>query len=191
MDDQKCEQFINDHFSPEFVEMYRSLPYGVMKSDVWRIAIIYIYGGVYADLDTQCIKPIESWVRDYELVISYEPPTADGIANFTFAAIARHPALLICLHRLMDRYNDPNFLDKLKPTGIPIQNFGQLAFAMGIKEYINLNHDDDKVKLFSIADNAFTPILDERTIVHHQTASTFWDSNYASWRKQQMKDFGY
>jgi mannosyltransferase OCH1-like enzyme len=191
MDDIKCEQFICDHFSDEFIEMYKSLPYGVMKSDAWRIAVIYIYGGVYADLDTECVVPVDLWAEDKDLIVSYEPPTVDGIVNFVFAASPKHPALLGCLQNLLINYNNENYLDKLVVTGTPIQNYGQAAFAAGIKEYIQSNPNDDKVKIFSIEDNAFTPFKDNKTLVHHKTGSMFWGNNYESWRRKQVEDFGY
>lgn len=191
MDDFACEKFIVEHFSKEFVEMYKSLPYGVMKSDAWRIAVVYVYGGVYADIDTECVVPIDSWVNNKDLIVSYEPPTVDGIANFTFAAAPNHPALLNCLNRLLVNYNNPNYLDKLEVTGTPIQNFGQHAFDFGIKKYIQSNPNDDKIKIFSVEENAFTPFKDHKTIVHHKTGSMFWGNNYDSWRRKQIDDFGY
>jgi mannosyltransferase OCH1-like enzyme len=191
MDDTKCENFIIDHLSDEYVDMYKSLPYGVMKSDMWRIAVIYVYGGIYADLDTECIVPIDLWTSDKDLIVSYEPPTVDGIVNFVFAASAKHPALLGCLQHLLQNYNGPNYLDKLVVTGSPIQNFGQHAFAAGIKEYIQSNPNDDKVKIFSLEDNAFTPFKDHNTLVHHKTGSMFWGNKYDSWRRKQIEDFGY
>lgn len=192
MDDIKCEQFIKDHFSEDFYSMYKSLPYGVMKSDAWRIAVVYVYGGVYADLDTECVQPLNYWIHDdVDLVVSFEPPTHNCIANFTFAAAPKHPALLLCLKYLMKNYNCANYLDKLEHTGTPIQNFGQDAFSSGIKEYLKLNLDDSRVKVFSIEDNAFTPFKDHRTLIHHKTGSVFWGNNYESWRKKQIEDFGY
>jgi mannosyltransferase OCH1-like enzyme len=191
MDDIKCEQFIKDHFSEEFYSMYKSLPYGVMKSDTWRIAVVYVYGGIYADLDTECVQSIDGWIGDYDLVVSSEPPAHTGLVNFIFAATPKHPALLLCLQRLMLYYNSDNYLDKKEKTGTPIQNFGQGAFNDGIKEYISLNPNDSKVKVFSIEDNAFTPFKDNRTLVHHKTASMFWGKDYDSWRRNQIEDFGY
>jgi hypothetical protein len=82
-------------------------------------------------------------------------------------------------------------LDKLEHTGTPIQNFGQDAFSSGIKEYISLNPDNNKIKVFTIEDNAFTPFKDHRTLIHHKTGSMFWGNNYDSWRKKQIEDFGY
>jgi mannosyltransferase OCH1-like enzyme len=191
MDDYACQKFITEHFSDEFVDMYKSLPYGVMKSDAWRIAVIYVYGGVYADLDTECVVPIDLWSKDKDLIVSYEPPTVDGIVNFVFASAPQHPALLNCLEQLLINYNGPNYLDKLNPTGMPVQNYGQHAFYAGIKKYIQNNPNDDKVKIFSLEENAFTPYKDHRTLVHHKTGSMFWGNNYDSWRRKQVQDFGY
>ena len=40
----------------------------VMVSDVWRYAILYHFGGFYADYDTVCNRPIRSWwVVDLDL----------------------------------------------------------------------------------------------------------------------------
>jgi mannosyltransferase OCH1-like enzyme len=190
-DDEKCERFISDHFSPEFVSMYQSLPYGVMKADAWRIAIIYVYGGIYADLDTECIQPIKNWTENKNLVVSVEPPNEINIVNFCFAAVAKHSALYYCLENLLINYNGDNFLDKIEKTGTPIQNFGQHAFYCGIKKYFDENPNDDTAKLYTLHDNAFTPFKNEKTLVHHRTASVTWNINYDSWKEQQKKDFGY
>ena len=112
-DDEMCESFISENFSEEFVNMYKSLPYGVMKSDAWRIAIIYVYGGVYADLDTNCIVPADEWLKDYSFVAAVETPPGI-IGNFTFAATPKHPALLCCINQLLENYNSPNYLNKLE-----------------------------------------------------------------------------
>lgn len=193
MDDLKCEEFILDHFSIEFINMYKSLPFGVMKSDAWRIAVVYIYGGIYCDTDTICLKPIDEWITDKDLVISIEPHTQNNIANYCFAATPKHPALLFCLEQLIINYNSDNFMDKITATGSPIQNYGQHAFDYGIKKYFNhdLSNIDSNTKIFSIEDNAFTPTPTNHSLVHHQTASIFSNSSYESWRKEQKKQFGY
>ena len=84
MNDEKCKKFIEDNFNNDFVKMYNDLPYGVMRSDVWRIAILYIYGGIYADLDIRCLKSLNDYIEKYDLIVSIEYPTED-IGNFCFA----------------------------------------------------------------------------------------------------------
>lgn len=188
-DDETCERFIVDHFSSDFVSMYQSLPYGVMKADTWRIAVVYVYGGIYSDIDTNCIQPINFWAKDYELIVSSEPPT-NTIANFCFAATPKHPALYSALENLLKNYKNPNFMDKIEKTGTPVQNYGQHAFHEALKNYFD-NNNNSKEKLFKMEENAFTPFCNEKTLVWHRAGSITWSNEYDSWRKHQFNHFGY
>lgn len=184
-DDVKCEAFIRDHFSKEFIDMYISLPYGVMKSDAWRIAILYIYGGIYADLDTFCLVPADNWIKDYSFVAAVETPHGT-IGNFTFASTPEHPILKSCLDQLLINYYDDNYM---KHPHTPIQNYGAHAFHAGVKKYCE-NNVVDNIKIYEFDDNAFTPMPSHKTFVHHIAGSIFWSgSGYDSWRERQKKDF--
>jgi mannosyltransferase OCH1-like enzyme len=188
-DDIKCDSFIADHFSEEFVNMYRSLPYGVMKSDAWRIAIIYVYGGIYADLDTTCLKPANEWLKDYNFVASLETPHTN-IGNFAFAAEPKHPIIYNCLQNLLINYNHPNYLNKIEYTPTPIQNYGQHSFHTGVTEYCNNSENDlTGVKIYNSEDNAFTMYPNDKTFVHHHCGSLHWHNGYESWRHEQNRDF--
>jgi mannosyltransferase OCH1-like enzyme len=187
-DDEKCERFICDHFSQEFVNMYRSLPFGVMKSDAWRIAIVYIYGGIYTDLDTDCLKPADEWLKDYSFVAAEETPEGT-VANFTFAAESKHPILYSCLEQLLENYNCENYLNKVAKTETPIQNYGAHAFHAGVKKYCDQNGDSDKIKIYKFHDNAFTPFPSDKTFVNHLVGSISWSNGYDSWRKIQKRHF--
>ena len=50
-DDREQDAFMKQHF-PSLYGLWVALPLPVMKADVWRYAIVYHYGGVYADMDT-------------------------------------------------------------------------------------------------------------------------------------------
>ena len=39
-----------------------------MRADMWRYAILYAFGGIYADIDVLALHPMEQWL----------PPVADG-----------------------------------------------------------------------------------------------------------------
>lgn len=188
-DDDACEQFIKDHFSTEYYQLYTSLPFGVMKADMWRIAIVYIYGGFYADLDTFCHHNLDSWVGEEELLVSVETPHG-SICNYFFGATPRHPALLLALEYIKDCYNSSNYLNKEYLTATPIQNFGAHAFSSGIQKYRELNPLDSKARYLAYDDHEVAPWPDHRTHVSHQTASEFWRDGYDSWRVEQKNNFG-
>jgi hypothetical protein len=204
-DDARCERFVRDHFDTEFYQMYMSLPLGVMKADVWRVAVVYVYGGIYADLDTQCLVPAAQWIHDTdELIVGVETPHG-AINNFVFAAAPQHPAIYTVLQTLLEFYKAPWYLSKDSPT--PVQDFGANAWSYGLLRHYGLNDAEsmfqggdyyntveqvkqEKTKFFSYKSNAFSPAPTHDTLVHHLTGSVSWDNRYESWRTQQQDVFG-
>ena len=50
-DDNKCIEFLKEKFNSTYVDIFNFLKDGPIKSDFWRICILYKHGGVYSDLD--------------------------------------------------------------------------------------------------------------------------------------------
>jgi hypothetical protein len=65
-DDDEITQFIDTEFGGELADVFRSVPLGVMKADIWRYAILLKNGGVYADIDTSCLVPLDWWEMTWE-----------------------------------------------------------------------------------------------------------------------------
>lgn len=61
-DDKDVINFFRTDF-PEYLSAYNKLKFGASKADLWRYLIIYKYGGVYADMDCKCIKPLRQWIH--------------------------------------------------------------------------------------------------------------------------------
>ena len=70
---KEMDRLVENYF-PEYLSMYRGFKYNVQRWDTIRYMILYIYGGIYTDLDTECFKPIESLVKDITIGIGEEPP---------------------------------------------------------------------------------------------------------------------
>lgn len=207
-DDSKCRQFILDYFDQEFCKMYDSLPVGVMRADVWRVAIVYIFGGVYADIDTRCLKPISEWIQsDYELVVGVETPDGE-LNNYVFAAKPEHPALYFVLKKMITTYQSSDYLSLDSKT--PVQNFGANAFSRGILEYYGQSNEEsmllggqgnyyntipkvqnDSTKFYSYTEHRFSPYVSDTTFVEHQVGSENWKHpSYFSWRAEQKNILG-
>ena len=45
---------------PHYYNFYESLPSMIQKIDFAKYCIMYAYGGVYVDMDSECLKPIDS-----------------------------------------------------------------------------------------------------------------------------------
>lgn len=60
-DDAAADEFILNVFGPDVHATYASFPVGVMRADFWRYAILYAMGGIYSDIDTECLQPLDDW----------------------------------------------------------------------------------------------------------------------------------
>jgi mannosyltransferase OCH1-like enzyme len=53
-DDEMCREFIADHFSFSVIDAYDTLV-SAYKSDLWRLCVLYIHGGIYLDIKYGCV----------------------------------------------------------------------------------------------------------------------------------------
>lgn len=70
---EEMDKLVETHF-PEYLSMYKSFPYNVQRWDTIRYMILYVYGGVYTDLDTECFKPIDGLLENVTVGFGEEPP---------------------------------------------------------------------------------------------------------------------
>jgi hypothetical protein len=141
MDDDECLVFIESNFDKDIVDMYKNLPLGIMRADVWRIAVIYINGGVYCDTDVICINNLSPLIENQELVIFNE--STGGTSNFFFAAKPNHPALKTVLNLMVKRQ------DLVYDTHSDwlVQNFGMNLFHQVVSQIPNkklLDYEESK-----------------------------------------------
>lgn len=66
------EKEINDlliaHF-PHYYTLFNKFPEMIQKIDTAKAMILYIYGGLYVDLDSECAKPIDEIINNNEIVL--------------------------------------------------------------------------------------------------------------------------
>ena len=53
-DDNDCREYIKKHFNPDVVDAYDTLIPGAYKSDLWRLCVLFISGGIYLDIRFCC-----------------------------------------------------------------------------------------------------------------------------------------
>ena len=49
--DNQCIQFLKAHFNDYVVNLFKTIPRGMYKADLWRLCKLYIHSGVYSDVD--------------------------------------------------------------------------------------------------------------------------------------------
>jgi mannosyltransferase OCH1-like enzyme len=119
-DDAACRAVIAEAF-PQFLADYDRLPQPVMRADVFRYAVMFRDGGVYADIDMECLRPVGALLEGGECLLSIEAhlsrkrQTELGyaepvqVANCIFAAVPGHPLFRRLVERSFDifRSRDP------------------------------------------------------------------------------------
>lgn len=55
-DDEECRKFISDYFENDVLIAFDTLIPGAYKADLWRLCVLYIYGGIYMDIKLQPIN---------------------------------------------------------------------------------------------------------------------------------------
>ena len=57
--DADCRTFLKENFNSDVLDAFNKIQPGAGKGDLFRYCYLYINGGVYADVDTQCIVPLD------------------------------------------------------------------------------------------------------------------------------------
>jgi len=71
-DDADLRALIQTHF-PRYLKSYDTFTQNIERVDFARIAILYVYGGGYADLDTEPLRSIDAWLQPGKIVLGREP----------------------------------------------------------------------------------------------------------------------
>lgn len=62
-DDAAAAAWVSEHFDhrPDLVKVFKELTQRIIAIDLLRYLLIYVHGGIYSDIDTFCLQPIDSW----------------------------------------------------------------------------------------------------------------------------------
>lgn len=105
-DDDDIIDFLKANF-PEYLNGYNKLKYGASKADLWRYLIMYKYGGVYADIDCKCIKPLRDWIEPESLFVTQLGNNRD-ICQWLIISVPRNPVFLKAAQRTLQNSKKNN-----------------------------------------------------------------------------------
>lgn len=116
--------FLEKHYA-WFVPAYKMYPENIMRADAARYFIINHYGGIYVDLDFECLRCIDPLLENKHFVLGCEPGShlqalgntqeiPNIICNAFIAAAPHHPFMAHLINVLSKQSNskvigkDPN-----------------------------------------------------------------------------------
>ena len=97
--DRSARNYVAENY-PEALPAYDAFPYDIQRADFARYLILHGCGGVYADLDMECLRPVSPLLVGRTFVACLEPEKharAQGVGkmvcNAFMASVPRHPFL--------------------------------------------------------------------------------------------------
>jgi inositol phosphorylceramide mannosyltransferase catalytic subunit len=112
-DDRACREFVGETF-PHYLSVYDGFPFAIERADFFRYLTVYHFGGIYADVDMECLQPFDRFLSLNGIVFSIEAHLTPQrqrelayrcpvqIANCIFAAEPHHPFLLKLIERIVE-----------------------------------------------------------------------------------------
>ena len=106
--DEMNREFVRTHY-PEFLEKFDAYPKNIQRADAIRYLLLQTYGGLYVDLDFECLKQeFTLLLEDADFVAgkeSYDHARRYGreylICNALMASVSNHPFLEHVIKRMM------------------------------------------------------------------------------------------
>lgn len=104
-------------YDPGFIPFYKSFTYDIQRWDAIRYLILYYLGGLYIDMDYECLQPIGKILINKSCFVGCEPGlhgflnnVSHIIGNAFMATVPRHRffELLIKELKQKDKYKNPS-----------------------------------------------------------------------------------
>lgn len=128
-DDADIEKYIKKWWATKMYKFFKALPVGVMKADLWRYLILKTHGGVYSDIDSECLKPINEWEDEQKfdtkhiLMVGLE--NDEHFCQWTIYSTKEHPVMKYVCEYILNNYeengidtDDKDFVHKTTGPGI-------------------------------------------------------------------------
>lgn len=197
LDDNDMDNFILEYFGKEWLDILNNCPIKIMKVDTFKYMLLYVYGGVYADIDYICSAPINSWSDKEQNLIIFQD---DLFLEFTQAVFASSPNNTI-LSKTID-----NIKKDLKNANKPSQQLvgrltGYLQFSKTIDSILrikdktslilNYNHFNNyskakELKVYSPYFKNWDRFNKNNPLFYSVNGRINWKENYGNWLEEQV-----
>ena len=106
--DTVMNEFVLQYF-PAVYPLWKSYPYAIQRVDTFRYMVLYVFGGVYIDLDLECKFSFDK-LLGHDLVLPIGLGKLYGVFEYftnEFMMVTKnHPFMLRCIQRLEHVYKN-------------------------------------------------------------------------------------
>ncbi|XP_074660941.1 uncharacterized protein LOC141913335 [Tubulanus polymorphus] len=90
--DSIADEFVKRRF-PAYYPMYKNYEYGIQRADAIRYFILYTFGGLYADLDMEALRPFDHLLNTHTAMIPEDHPV-HSVVNWNLSRPSTLNALM-------------------------------------------------------------------------------------------------
>lgn len=172
MNSKDREDFVFKYFDSEWYKLYMECNLNIVKANIWRCMVLYIHGGVYADLDSICNKPIDSWIKDnYDMTVSKDDD--NGSLEYCINVFAAKPFSKALESILL------HIKENIKNNELTLNNVIDLTGETAWFNALSGQEDKYNVYCYEQGSNIFNGIA-----VKHLGTFKDWDKNgYLQWTR--------
>ncbi|RBP50649.1 FkbM family methyltransferase [Arenicella xantha] len=129
-----------ESFYPKFLPTYLAYPHDIQRADAIRYLVIHHYGGLYVDLDFECLQSFEPLLNTKQLIAGFEPQKhanqqsrPEMLCNALLASQPRSPFLQAVIDFLASNNTKGFAHDILATTGpVMLQSIYELSNKVGV-----------------------------------------------------------
>jgi hypothetical protein len=180
--DEDCISFLEQNFNPYIVNLFKTIPEGMYKADLWRLCKLYIHGGVYADVDLVPYINIDDLNKDITfysclskdnssifqaLIINFSKPKNPLLLHFLISFLLNHPYKKIngpthdMYNCIKYNLNDINIIPEERYDISEIKIYVEIGRSDTFLKGINLHFFPDNIKFtVKLTENKFKDTFD-------------------------------
>lgn len=133
---EQCDRFMKK-FDEQFsgvLHAYNSLLPGAFKADLWRLCILYKFGGVYVDAFATPFKSMDEILKNTAPFVTGLDPNfcGGGIHNGFIATTKGHPFIRQCILDIIDNVKTKNYGDNCLDVTGPSRMRKSMGKVLGI-----------------------------------------------------------
>ncbi len=118
-DDADNRRFIEKYY-PWFLPVYDAYPREIYRADAVRYFFLYQFGGLYADMDTECLRSVERLFESGDVWLGRmgdDPDFSHSIPNAIMASRPLQEFWLLVIHLLVENARTPGDAESMTDKG--------------------------------------------------------------------------
>jgi mannosyltransferase OCH1-like enzyme len=139
-DDADNLSFIEARF-PWFLPQYKGYPREIFRADVVRLFFLYTYGGFYADMDSECLRPLEGMCDMGDVLVGRmgrDPAFEHSIPNAIMGSKSKQAFWLLAIAFAVDRLQQSQGRNDVRPEW----HTGPILLKDAVDYYRNHSRED-------------------------------------------------